>query len=204
MPNGLYVYLQRPDGSLGQSHVLEGSVDDHLAVMLADGRYPAGTNVVHVHDFVNGDPPQPTDTHFSTCWVWDAANTRVVVDMVKARAQRQDEIRAMRDVVLAASDADVLRAMGQGDTTTLAALNAARQTLRDLPVTVASDVAAITNPDALATYVPAALASAASSVVVTGKKADGTYAAVTVGKFPSLAVSPSLTTSPVTVTSTGA
>ena len=82
---------------------------------------------------------------------WEDDGTNIVHDMNKCRVIKTDQIRAERDIRLAATDVEVLKLDGQA---VPVPLKAKRQTLRDIPATVQSDLDAITTPEALEAFKP--------------------------------------------------
>ena len=96
----------------------------------------------------------PTDRTFRDAWKADTG--AVVVDMPKARALHLDRIRVARQPLLVKLDADWMKALGQKKTGEADAIEAQRQTLRDLPATV--KVAEATTPEDLKQLWPASLA----------------------------------------------
>jgi hypothetical protein len=96
----------------------------------------------------------PTSRRFRNCWTKGAVGG-AVVDVPKARAQRLEEIRSVRNAKLDRTDKDLLAAQEQGKPT--AALLALRQALRDLPVKATADLGGLPTPDEIAAYAPAEL-----------------------------------------------
>ena len=94
----------------------------------------------------------PLSRRFRACWRWTGA--RVETDIPLAREQLLSEIRAERNALL--KDSDMMRARVEdiGTPQEKAALAAYRQALRDLPATVAADLALIADERGLADYQP--------------------------------------------------
>lgn len=90
----------------------------------------------------------PGSRTFRDCW--RASGRACAVDMPTARQVRLNQLRAIRDAKLAELDIEQLRGRD---------VAAAKQTLRNLPATLASrgDMDAIADPEALATFLPAEL-----------------------------------------------
>ena len=82
---------------------------------------------------------------------WALVGGMVTHDMAKARAMKMGEIRAQRDVRLAATDGQFMLAQEKVPAD-IPALKAKRQALRDLPATV--DLSGITDADALKAFAP--------------------------------------------------
>ena len=85
---------------------------------------------------------------FRNCWSHDG--TAITVDLVKARTQRLGEIRAERDVALAATDGPLLRDQEQGKDVT--AQLAERQMLRDLPAEAEMELSFCLSADEIEEY----------------------------------------------------
>lgn len=96
----------------------------------------------------------PATRRFRDCWTKNSEGG-VQVGMPKARDQRIEEIRVLRNARLDQTDKELLRAQEQGRDTV--GLLAKRQSLRDLPVKAAYDLASKTTPDEIAAYVPSEL-----------------------------------------------
>jgi hypothetical protein len=77
----------------------------------------------------------------------------------KARAERLEQIRGLRDTKLKALDTEYIRALEgshpRGRTTTDVAM--AKQALRDLPPLIETELAALDDTDEIDTHLPAAL-----------------------------------------------
>lgn len=81
------------------------------------------------------DAAIPTDRTFRNAWVQNGGGAPAI-DMPAARAMHMARIRAARNAKLATLDPLWQRAMGRGDTATAAAVEAQRETLRNLPAVV--------------------------------------------------------------------
>ena len=79
----------------------------------------------------------------------------IKTNMVKARAIKQDRIRAERNARLGVEDVNYMRADEAGDATGKMAIAARKQALRDLPGMIQSNLDAISDVAALDTYSPA-------------------------------------------------
>jgi len=102
--------------------------------------------------YVDVDPATLPSRRFRDAWTLTAG--KVSHDLPKARALRLAELRAGRDILLAESDGPKLRALERGAAKEIAALDAYRQALRDLPAQAEAELAAIVRVEDLATYEP--------------------------------------------------
>lgn len=89
----------------------------------------------------------PTDKQYHDARVDDG--TAIGHDMEKAGAVHLDLLRAERETALAALDIEWMKALGQKDDLAAEAVEEKRQALRDMPVTLASDIAAATTIEEL-------------------------------------------------------
>jgi hypothetical protein len=78
----------------------------------------------------------PQDRLFRMAW-FDEGAGKIAHDMVKVRDTHLERLRAERNDQLDALDRDWMRATGKGDKAEAEAIEAKRQALRDMPVTVA-------------------------------------------------------------------
>ena len=101
---------------------------------------------------VPGPEDHPVEHAFRGAWR-HAGGGQIAVDLPKARKIKMGRIRAGRNSRFPALDAEWMKAMGQGDNTVAAAIEAKRQILRDLPST--TDLNTLTTPEALAAFEPA-------------------------------------------------
>jgi len=85
---------------------------------------------------------------------WEDNGTNITVNLVKARANKTDEIRPERNSRLAALDIDYIRADEAGDADKKQAIATVKQKLRDIPQTIQSDLGALGTPDALEKFTP--------------------------------------------------
>jgi hypothetical protein len=85
---------------------------------------------------------------FRNCWRWDGS--KIEADLALARAQVMVEVRAERNTRLAGTDGEAVKGveLGQADQ----ALVTFRQTLRDLPATVGTELAALGSAAELEAY----------------------------------------------------
>jgi len=83
--------------------------------------------------------------------VW---NHNAKLDMSKARAIKTDHIRPERNERLVTLDIDYIRADEGDDTVEKQRIANVKQTLRDLPATIQSDLDAIDQPEELEAYEP--------------------------------------------------
>ena len=77
-----------------------------------------------------------------------------VVDMIEARILKTNLVRIDRDKLLIAEDVAYIRADETGDKLKKAAIAVKKQALRDIPVTIQSDLDAIDEPETLDNYEP--------------------------------------------------
>lgn len=77
-----------------------------------------------------------------------------VFDMGRARSIKVNQLRVERDVRLALEDIAYIRADETGNTAEKTRIATKKRQLRDLPVTIQPDIAAITTPSALETWQP--------------------------------------------------
>ena len=100
------------------------------------------------------DVSELPNRRFRAAWTKGGA-ANVIVDVAKARDIRVTEIRAERDIVLAATDGVLLRDQEQGKDTR--DLLTKRQALRDAPQQAVTDLAILRTPDEIAAYTPEVL-----------------------------------------------
>lgn len=101
------------------------------------------STVVSVRECVK----EPVDRSYRNAWVDDGQ--AIVHDMPKARAIHLTRLRKQRDAALDALDGPWMRAMGQDNKAEAARIEAERQALRDMPVTLAPAIAAAATLDEL-------------------------------------------------------
>jgi len=107
----------------------EAEVLDHVIARLhATGLIPDGTDY-----YVVDGADLPEDEYFFDAWEW--VDTKVSVNMSKAREIHIGKIRESRDAQLLKEDVTMLRAIEAGDTVAQATTAATKQALRDLPQT---------------------------------------------------------------------
>ena len=90
----------------------------------------------------------PDDRTFRDAWA-DRGGGPVGVDMPRAREIQMARIRARRDAELVALDGQQLQHLGRGRGPDVAAIEAQKQVLRDLPATVQPAVDTAATPEAL-------------------------------------------------------
>lgn len=73
----------------------------------------------------------PSDREFRNAWTDATQESRVDIDLAKAKELKLAELRAKRNALLDASDKEMTRALELEDAEKIAALKAARQALRD-------------------------------------------------------------------------
>lgn len=98
----------------------------------------------------------PADRTFRNCWTDDFDTETVDVCMKKAKSQRMNEIREIRNKKLQGLDAEEIKAQSKAllnnDSADLAEVAAQKQTLRDLPQNI--DLESISTPDELKAFIP--------------------------------------------------
>ena len=98
----------------------------------------------------------PIDRTFRDAWERDLVGAVPIrTDMPQARMIHMGRIRAARDAKLKTLDGPWMRAIGQGNTTEAARIEAQRQTLRDIPQTL--DLTTAATPDDLKAIWPVIL-----------------------------------------------
>ena len=94
----------------------------------------------------------PTDRTFRAAWV--NTDSKLTIDMAKARNIHLDSIRIKRNAELSKLDIQATKAQDIGDAETLAQIRARKQELRDLPATLAPTLASALSVDALKAIQP--------------------------------------------------
>ena len=95
----------------------------------------------------------PTSRVFRNAWEKSGMGPPTV-NMPKARIIKTDNIRVERDTRLEQADNDLKIAQDGNNGAEQARVRARREALRDLPITIQSDLDAITGPDELDAYEP--------------------------------------------------
>ena len=143
-----------PDGAVKITQFLEPDLKDRdCANLTAEGHVHPDSAFEDFDSLEAFRAVAPQNRKFRNCWE-KAPGGGVHVNLVKARAQRLDEIRTERNQLLDASDKDVMKATDQGNTAALAGLQIYRQSLRDLPATVAPALDALMTDSAIEAYAP--------------------------------------------------
>lgn len=96
--------------------------------------------------------PVSDDLDFSWQESMEEANGEISVNLDKARAQRIEELRPERDRRLLESDAQWVELKSKGQDAS--AVEALKQTLRDLPQAAADDLSVITDLEVIRNYNP--------------------------------------------------
>jgi hypothetical protein len=137
-----HAMLRQPDGTVTEVHF---AFDHDMQAVEAyrDKVFP-GSEIL-------GDVPPPS-YRFRDCW--RVSSGAVSVDMPLARQQRLAEIRAERNEKFARLDAEWMRATGQKRTAEADAIEAKRQTLRDIPATAQTALESCKSTDDLESYQP--------------------------------------------------
>jgi len=86
----------------------------------------------------------PLDRDYRDAWKWNSGTSVVDHDLTKAADIHLDRIRTERNAKLAELDIAYMKALEAGDTVTQASIAAQKQTLRDIPQTLAPQLAACT------------------------------------------------------------
>jgi Phage tail assembly chaperone protein len=148
---GQRVVWELPDGTICVGKFLGGDPAAFLARVQAD---PALAGAQRLADPADADPLP--ERRWRDCWR-HRGDGQVHVDMALARARRLAEIRAERDLRLAASDGPMLREQEAGPPERQQALRAYRQALRELPNDLERSGAleALAGPAELAGFAPA-------------------------------------------------
>lgn len=94
----------------------------------------------------------PTDRTFRAAWV--NTDSKLTIDMAKARNIHLDRIRIKRNAELSKLDIQATKAQDMGDTEALTQIRARKQELRDLPATLAPTLASANSTDALKAIQP--------------------------------------------------
>jgi hypothetical protein len=140
--------FKRPDGSISRlcrnPGMSDADMDAEAARLLTLPEYAGHTYV--------GWQDAPSSRRFRDCWRHNAGV--VDVHLPTARQQRIAELRADRDALLAAADVLFAKAQDAGTAAQVQACKTYRQALRDMPTTIATDLAALTGPAALEAYSP--------------------------------------------------
>jgi len=148
------IVYTRPDGGVSvvcpaPEFVAQFPTEQEALAAVQVKAVPADAINVKICDVIN----IPTSRRFRNCWR-QVGTTPPVVDLPLAREQRMSEIRTERDKRLAISDGQMARAQDTGTPAEVMVLRGKRQALRDLPVTVETELAMIQLVDGLATYEP--------------------------------------------------
>lgn len=132
---------------------------DHLRIIELR---PGEDELEAVQRYLSGDPSlrtylslvqtKPASRRFRN--QWRHGGGVVQVDLSLARQQRLREIRDERNSRLTASDATRVKLMDQGTQAQIDAYKTYRQSLRDLPTTVQTELAALITADQIEQYQP--------------------------------------------------
>jgi hypothetical protein len=143
--------IQMNDGSVAIMETIGDNVDpaDEVA------RWPAKEAAKVVSWVEIGPADVPQDRAFRNAWKLEGK--AIVHDMDKARTAQAAAIRRRRDAGLRRKDAEWLVAYSRGDMGGAAAVEAERQSLRDIPQKIDADLKAAKTIDALKSVWPAGL-----------------------------------------------
>jgi hypothetical protein len=125
--------------------------DDYIEAIIAKHAWSGPQAAVSWRRVPNSFVDESTDRTFRNAWR-DAKKGKPEVDMSKARDIHRDRLRALRQPLLEALDAEYLRADEEGDTAKKAATVKRKQALRDLPANPAIEAAK--TPDKLKAILP--------------------------------------------------
>lgn len=97
----------------------------------------------------------PTDRTFRNSWRSDGS--KIAVDMPIARIEHMARMRRARDAALVVKDGEWMKEFSRGNQAKADAIEAERQTLRDIPQAVDADIKAAATPESLKAVWPAEL-----------------------------------------------
>tara|TARA_R110000751_G_scaffold290239_1_gene396809 strand:+ start:503 stop:991 length:489 start_codon:yes stop_codon:yes gene_type:complete len=105
------------------------------------------------------DEPSSTDDprgDFQDAWEFDddKGPTKIVVNLDKAKKDRVNHLRGMRNIVLRSLDQDMIVALGKGDTKSANKIEKRKQLLRDLPRNIKAPLNKCKSLDELREVVP--------------------------------------------------
>lgn len=143
------IVWQAQDGSLRITIPADPAADTDAVAAHALAVDPSLATCTRLADVDHVDLPS---RRFRACWRHDGKTVAVALDL--ARAQVLAEVRAERNAKLDASDKEAARLADIGTAEQQAALKEKRQALRDLPVTVTADLAALDTAADLESYKP--------------------------------------------------
>lgn len=124
-------------------NVLSGSAEDALE------KWKAIHSSIYVSSREMPDDAIPSDREFRDAWVDTTSELVIDFDMPKARTIHLGRIRKDRNAKLALLDVDAIKAEDQSNSSELAQIREQKQVLRDIPQTIASDLAAATTIEEL-------------------------------------------------------
>lgn len=125
----------------------------HMADLIANKWHAHHrAQVTNVREITEADIPGARSVAMRDAWEDDGS--KIIVNMVKARTHKTDEIRVGRDARLAQTRTDHQDADIDNNVVEKARLAQKIRTLRDLPTTIQPALEAITTPEALETYEP--------------------------------------------------
>jgi hypothetical protein len=108
---------------------------------------------------IDMDEPSSIDDprgDFQDAWEFDNDKnpTKIVVNLDKAKKDRVNHLRGMRNIVLKSLDQDVIVALGKGDSKSVKKIESRKQLLRDLPITIKAPLNKCKSLDELREVVP--------------------------------------------------
>ena len=141
-----FVYSM-PDGSVRYFMISDPHVKNLIASGMTDQEALNSIRAEVVPEdatnIMQGDETDlPYRGSFRNAWKQDAA-VAPVVDMAKARAIKTDQVRVQRAEKFTKLDTDYMRADEAGNAEGKSAVAAKKQSLRDMPETIQSDLAAL-------------------------------------------------------------
>jgi hypothetical protein len=102
-----------------------------LQKLYQKGEYPFDIVDYYILDRHNDLPKEETDKHFAEAWIISEDNTKVIVDLDKAKKIHEERVREVRDKALEETDKEYVRESSKGLDVT--EINTRKQYLRDIP-----------------------------------------------------------------------
>ena len=133
------IIYTRPDGGMDIVIPCRCTEDGHLTddQIFQRAIRALPDNAVNIRVIAVDDVP--IDRTFRNAW--GHSDGQILVNMVKARDLWMDKIRQVRNAKLVQMDIETIKAIGAKDDELLAAIEAKKQVLRDLPQTISLDKA---------------------------------------------------------------
>tara|TARA_R110002020_G_scaffold125811_1_gene283245 strand:+ start:248 stop:736 length:489 start_codon:yes stop_codon:yes gene_type:complete len=132
-----------------------GSIDDEIQRVLKICDHDEKTNVLEV-DLDEPSSAEDPRGDFQAAWEFDDDKrpTKIVVNLDKAKKDRVNHLRGMRNVVLKSLDQDMIVALGKGDTKSINKIEKRKELLRDLPSNIKAPLNKCKSLDELREVVP--------------------------------------------------